>query len=258
MNRTPSTRTLSTRTLSTRTLSTVAALALGALVLSGCSAAQAAPYSASPSVDPPRITARGVGTVTGTPDIVTVVLGVATQASTATAALEDNNTQATALIEALTAGGVAREDLQTSQLAIYPTYSPEGAAITGYEVTNQVSATLRDITGAGALIDAAAQAVGDAVRVQQLTFSIDDDSAARADARTAAVQGAQTQARQLAEAAGVELGAVLSITELPAVVPGPPYPPAYEGADLAASAVPLEPGTQELSVTVEVVYAISQ
>ena len=122
--------------------------------------------------------------------------------------------------------GVADADLRTSGLSISPTFDTDGR-ITGYEVTNEVTATLRDIAGAGALIDAAAQAAGDAVRVQQISFGIDDDAQPRAEARADAVRQAVTQARQLADAAEVGLGPILSITE---VTEGrPPVPAARDG-----------------------------
>ena len=75
---------------------------------------------------------------------------------------------ATGLLDVLRGRGVADRDLRTSGLSISPTFDTDGR-ITGYEVTNQVAATLRDVAGAGALIDAAAQAAGDAVRVQQIS-----------------------------------------------------------------------------------------
>ncbi|MGH3874852.1 MAG: SIMPL domain-containing protein [Pseudonocardiaceae bacterium] len=122
-------------------------------------------------------------------------------------------------------------------------------------MTNQVTATLRDIGGAGGLIDAASAAAGDAVRVQQLGFSIGDDSASRAQARADAVRQAKAQAKQLADAAGVTLGRLHSITEVPVNPPSPIY---REAAPAADASVPLEPGTQQLTVLVEIVYAIEQ
>ncbi len=149
--------------------------------------------------------------------------------------------------------GVAAADLQTSQLSVNPTSDSATGRITGYEVTNQVTAKLHDIGAAGGLIDAAGEAAGDAVRLQQLAFSIDDDSASRAQARADAVRQAQAHAKQMADAAGVTLGRIRSITELPV---SPPSPLGREGA--AAAPVPIEPGAQELAVMVEVVYAIDQ
>lgn len=226
------------------------AAALAVLALAGCSTPGAAATSAAAPV--PGISARGVGTVTGTPDTLTVELGVSTRGPAAVGALEDNNAQATALIDVLRGSGVAEEDLRTSGLSIYPTYSDTGR-VTGYEVTNQVTATLRDLAGAGALIDAAAQAAGDAVRVQQIAFSLDDDAAQRAAARADAVRRAEAQIAQMAEAAGVSAGGLLSITELPAESSPQPF---AADAVAEARAVPLLPGTQEITVTVEVVRAV--
>jgi uncharacterized protein YggE len=234
-----------------RATSAVLLLTLGALALTGCSAAAAAPPAGA---EPPGITARGTGTATATPDTATVVLGVQTRDASATAALAANSERATAVIGVLEGAGVAPADIRTSRLAIHPTSAPESARITGYEVTNQVTATLRDVAAAGGVVDAAAAAAGDAVRVDQISFSVADESAAKAQARADAVRRALDQAGQLAAAAGVELGPIRSIVELPA---DHPVPYRAEAADVRQSAVPLEPGTQELRVAVEVVHGIA-
>lgn len=228
--------------------------ALTGLLLTGCSG-PVQPVAVPPAEAVPGVTTRGVGTVAGTPDTLTVVLGVATRGPSAAGALDDNNIRAAALIEVLKGRGVADQDLRTSQLSIFPTYTDNGR-INGYEVSNQVTAVLKDTAAAGALIDAAADAAGDAVRVQQITFSLDDDGEPRARARAAAVEQARTQAEQLVEAAGARLGPILSITEVSA--DPPPVPFAADAALAESAAVPLEPGTQEVAVTVEVVHAIEQ
>jgi uncharacterized protein YggE len=120
-------------------------------------------------------------------------------------------------------------------------------------VSNMVTAKLRNIAGAGALIDAVGKAAGDAVRVQQLSFSIDNDSGLRAAARAAAVKQAQAQAQQLADAAGVALGPVDSITESAGA--GPIVSAAPMAADAAAGA-PIQAGSQDVDVVVQVVYQI--
>ena len=236
----------------------VAVLALGALTLSGCSS-HVEPVTSGPtgaeSASLPSITTRGLGTVTRAPDTVTIVLGVQTRGPSGKGALDANTAKATALINVLKSKGVAAADVQTSQLTVSPTSDPASGRITGYEVTNQITAKLHDIGAAGGLIDAAGEAAGDAVRVQQLSFSIGDDSAARAQARADAVRQAQAHAKQLAEAAGATLGRVRSITE---VAVNPPTGVGGARAPQAAAPVPIEPGTQELTVAVEVVYAIDQ
>jgi uncharacterized protein len=242
-----------------RAISLMPVLVLGAVALAGCGAAGPGPTAATGtgSAAVPVITARGTGTVRGTPDTMTIVIGVQTRGDSAKAALDANAEKATALIEVLKGRGVAATDLQTSQLSINPTYDQQGTRITGYEVSNQVTATLHDIAAAGGLLDAAGESAGDAVRVQQLGFSIDDDSEPRARARAEAVRQAQAQAGQMAEAAGVALGPIQKITEVVGSQPTP-YPYADRAAPTAASLAPVEPGTQELSVVVEVVYGIDQ
>lgn len=235
-----------------------AGLALGALVLTGCSSSGASGGpSGGPGSDGPGITASAVGTVTGTPDIVTLGLGVQTQGSSANGALSANSQQANALIGMLKNKGVAEADIRTSQMSVSPSYNSTDGRITGYQVTNQVTATLHKIESAGGIIDAAAQAAGDSVRVQQLSFSIDDDGPLRAKARADAVRQAQAQARQMAEAAGVQLGKLRSISESPS---SPPPTPMYERSfdSAAGKATPVQPGSQKLTVSATVVYDIDQ
>jgi uncharacterized protein YggE len=169
--------------------------------------------------------------------------------------LEENNRLAADVITVLKDNGVAAEDLQTSQLSVNPTYDDKNT-VTGYQVTNMVTAKMRDITKAGTMIDAVGNAAGDAVRVQQLSFSIDDDSGLRAAARADAVTRAQAQAQQMADAAGVALGPIHAITESPSSTPVE-YRAASD-ATMAAGAVPIEAGSQELKVVVQVVYEIAQ
>lgn len=226
-------------------------LALASLALPGCTSTAATPPG---SVEPPGITARATGTVVATPDTATVVLGVQTRDDSAAAALAAGSERAAAVIGVLRDAGIAPADIRTSRLAVHPTTAPETGRVTGYEASNQVTATLRDIAAAGTVIDRAAAAAGDAVLVQQIEFSVADDSAARAQARADAVRRALAHAGQLAEAAGVQLGPVRSIVEVP---DEPPVPYRAEADALQpARAVPVEPGTQELRVTVEVVHAV--
>jgi uncharacterized protein len=207
------------------------------------------------SADTHTLATRGVGKASGSPDTLTVMIGVSTQGSSARAALNANNAKANALLAVLRGKGVADKDLQTRQLTINPTYDDKSNTITGYQVDNVVQATLHSLGNAGALLDAAAGAVGNAVRVQQIGFSIGDDSALRAQARAQAVEQARAQAAQLAKAAGVTLGRIRSITEI--VDAG--YPVNYDmrSAAGASAAVPLQPGQQELSVSVDIIYDIS-
>ena len=239
----------------------VAGLAAVALA-AGCSGddatgrpAAAEEADPAPSADRPTITARGLGTVTGVPDVLTIAIGVETRAEQAADALADNNGRTQAVIDLLKAEGVAEADLQTADLSIFPTYTSNGTRITGYQVTNSLRVTLRDLDRSGQIIDAAAGAAGDAVRIRGLTLSIDDTSDLYAAARADAVRRAKAQAEQLAEAAGVALGSVRTITEAP--LQGPGYEEQLGYAADAAGGAPVQAGTQDLTLTVTVVYDIA-
>jgi uncharacterized protein YggE len=198
------------------------------------------------------ITVVGVGEVKGRPDVADLTIGVTARSGSAVDALTTMGNRSEKVLGVLHDAGVDDADIQTVDLSVNPTYDDQGG-IDGYEATDTVVARIRDLAKAGPVIDAAAAAAGDNVRVQGITFSIDDDSKLLASARSKAVKRARTQAEQLAEAAGVSVGDVLKIDEQTTPVPidlrasGP----------AAAQATPVSPGTQTLTVSATVVYAIA-
>ncbi len=200
------------------------------------------------------INVHGTGIVTATPDKVIVTLGVETRSTTAAKALEENSAKAAELSKLLKGNGVAEKDLQTSNLSINPEYDPTGKRIQRYIVNNSVTATLRDIDGAGALINAAATVAGDAIRVNSLQFGVSEVGPAKDKARVAAVEDARKQAEQLAGAAGVKLGK-LRVIQSSSSTMNPPI--AFDLAERSvAQPVPLAPGSQEISVEVDLAFDI--
>jgi uncharacterized protein YggE len=120
--------------------------------------------------------------------------------------------------------------------------------------------TLHGVKGAGAIIDAAANAVGNAITFNGISLSIGDESSRSliAKARADAVKQAISHARQLAAAAGVKLGAVRNIDDTGSELPQPQFLGADQLARTnATSAVPIEAGSQQLSVNVAVTFAVS-
>ncbi|MCU1501412.1 MAG: hypothetical protein JWM12_766 [Ilumatobacteraceae bacterium] len=204
------------------------------------------------------ITVSGEGNATVKPDTATVQLGVSVDRPTASAALDQANTSAAALIAALKQAGVAEDDITTAGLSIWPRYD-NGSSVTGYTASNSVSVTVRDIDRTGPVIDAAAAAAGNDISVGGVSFSVDDPEQVMAAARADAIANAQKRAGEFATAAGVAVGAVLQISETSAT----PYQPRFYAADSAsgtapaAASTPIQTGTTDLSVTVTVVYALS-
>jgi uncharacterized protein YggE len=215
-----------------------AALTLGAGVASAAARAR-------------TITVVGTGEVRGTPDVADLTLGVSGRGQTAADVLGTIADRAQKVIDALHGGGVTDDDIQTSDLSVQPVLDDQDR-ITGYEATNTVTARIRDLGKAGGIVDAAAAKAGDNIRVQGITFSIDDDSKLLAAARTKATKRARAQAEQLASGAGVEVGDVQSISESTSSVP---LMYSADAAERAAS-TPLQPGSETLSVSATVVFAI--
>ena len=197
------------------------------------------------------ITVVGVGQVRGTPDVADLSLGVSGRGASAADVLATMGDRAQKVIDALHGAGVADDDIQTSNLSVQPVVDDQNH-ITGYQATSSVMARIRDLSKAGAIVDAAAAKAGDNIRVDGISFSIDDDSKLLAAARTKATKRARAQAEQLAAGAGVQVGDVQSISESTTVPVD--FPPAAGVA--AAAPTPIQPGTETLSVSATVVYTI--
>jgi len=235
------------------------ALVAVALVMTSLGPWQPAVRGASPAPNADTsggITVSGLGTITLTPDLATIVIGVQSQASTAAKAQSSASTAMNRVIAAMGAQGVADVDMKTQWVSLQPQYDyrSTGSArtITGYLATQSLSIKVRKIATTGAVIDAAVAA--GATQVSGIGFSIADQTAATAQARTAAMKDARQRAEDLAKAAGVTLGALRSVTES---VSSPPIR-YYGAADLAApeAQTTVQPGTTDVSVSVQATFAI--
>jgi uncharacterized protein len=196
------------------------------------------------------ITVTGVGTITSVPDKASFTIGVQTQGMTAREALAANSEQMRRVIEAVKAAGVAKSDIKTQDVSVSANYADEGR-IDGYSARNSVLVTVRNLSKAGPILDAASNAGANEVYGPMLSRSDEDDLQAKA--LRGAVEDARKKAEVLAEAAGVQLGRVTALTEGSSGGPQP-Y---YDGAVLAKSSeAPIEPGTQDTQATVTVTFAI--
>ena len=243
-----------------------AAILIGAFAL-GITAGSAAPSSAGQnasgiqdravvtSAGSGRITVTGTGTVNGTPNQLTLSMGVQVNAGSVEGALQQANQAISSVTAALKARGVAASDIQTSGLSIQPNFRSNSSTPDGYGVSEYLTATLRHISTAGAQIQAATQAGGNVVTIDGISLDLTDTSNLLARARAAAVADARHKAAQYASAIGQPLGPVVSITDQAQAQPFPFYGQAASAAPRSSS-VPISPGTQQLSVSITVVYAI--
>ena len=200
---------------------------------------------------PGTISVSGTGSVASVPDTATVSFGVVTQAATAAQALETNSTAAARMIAAIKGAGIDEKDIRTDFVSLSPRFSDRGDEIVGYTASNSVTAKIRNLGSAGAVIDAAVGAGANSVSGPSLEQG--DVAALYRQALRNAVADARTKAEALAAASGLTLGAVSSVSE------GSQSPIPLEAAakDAAGAAVPIEPGTQDVTATVTVVFRAS-
>jgi uncharacterized protein len=203
-----------------------------------------------------RLDVSADGAVTRAPDIATVTAGVVTQASNAASAMADNARKMAATVAALKRAGVADKDIRTSSLSLQPQYRyTEGQppAITGYQASNQLTVTFRDIQRAGAILDALV-----AAGVNQIggpDFALEHPDAALDEARVQAVQKARAKAEVYAKAAGLSIKRIVAIGEAGGYSPQPPRPMMMAMAR-AKEATDLQPGEEKIGVTVNVTFEL--
>jgi uncharacterized protein YggE len=206
------------------------------------------------------VSATGTGRAVGEPDIVVLTVGVNVQRPTVEQARDDAAAAQKAVVDSLKANGVHDRDLQTAHFSINPDYdyrSGSTPTIIGYRVENIVTAKIRDLTKTSKAIDDATRAGGNDAVVQNVSFTIDDPDELQEQARRQAVEKAKEQAEQMADAAGEKLGKLISISESRSSAPVPAdlrvlVPPAT-GSSVET---PIETGELEVTVTVNVLYAI--
>jgi uncharacterized protein YggE len=199
-------------------------------------------------------------TVKAKPDLAEVSAGVTSEAPTAVAAMAANAQAMAAVIARIKALGIPADDIQTTGINLGAQYDYDQArqrqVFRAYQASNRVSVTLRKVLDTGRVLDALVAA--GATDIGGPSFSIDDDSAPRAQARKAAFDKAQAQATEYARWAGYRGVRLLSVSE--SVNPGRPI--AFAGARMVAmeakAPTPVEPGLVGTSVTVSVTFEMTR
>ncbi len=195
------------------------------------------------------ITVNGTGKITTIPDRAGFWFGVEDRNKTASDASAANARDMQKLLDALRKAGVLDKNIQTADVSVSPIYSKDGSDVIGYVASSSVSVTV-GLDIAGSVVQAAEDAGAD--QVSGPTFTKADTDALYRDALRAAVADARSRAEVLADAAGVKVGAVISIEESSA-----PGPIAYDTIGAKADSISIEPGTQDVEATVTVTFAIA-
>jgi uncharacterized protein YggE len=202
------------------------------------------------------ITVTGTGQVKGTPDTLTVNIGVTTKRPTVDAAVTDNAATTTAVTAALTSKGIDAKDIQTANYSVQPSFifTNNKQVPDGYSVNNTVTVKLHDIKQAGATIDAATAAGGNDASVQGVSFSLEDNKALLNQARDQAFADAKAKAEQLGQLSGRGLGDAQAISET--VNPQLQQFRTVGAAVSDQASTPISPGQLSTDVTITVRFSL--
>jgi len=205
---------------------------------------------------PAAISVTGEAKISAPPDLAQIDGGVTSEAKTAREASDANNAAMGKVLLALKGAGIDEKDFQTSRLSLQPQSSSSKASgpptIVGYRASNRVTIRLRDVTKLASVIDTLVGA--GANDIGGINFMVSQASKLLDEAREKAIADARRKAEIYAKAAGVTLGAPLSISE-----GGAPAPIAFRrmAAGVSESAA-VAPGEETLQLTVSVTWAIKK
>lgn len=236
------------------TLPVLAAASFAAMVPAAASAAEVQIQASGPVVE---LTVSE--SIPGDPDVASLDAGVTTVAPTAVAAMQQNATQMTAVIERIRALGVRREDIGTTGINLQAEYQWDEPSrmqrFQGYRVMNRVTVKLRDIARTGEVLDALVAA--GATDLGGVSFSVDDPADAQGRARTQAMRTAEQRATDYARMAGYSGVRLLEVSEGQPQFYGP-VPVAAVARDAEQSATPVVPGQVQSGVTITVKYEMTR
>lgn len=204
-------------------------------------------------------TIEGEGKVSGTPTLAELSFGLLSEGSDVAKIQQENTTKVNAMIAAVKELGVAKADIQTSQYTINPKYDyKDGTSkIIGYQVSQSLNLKLRDLSKIGDVLTKVGQMGGN--QVNGPTFTIDDPSLLKQEARMKALEDARKKAEALSSVLGVKIGRVVTFTES-SNNPGP-MPVMYREMAAMDAAVPvanptIQAGSLDVMSNVSVTFEV--
>lgn len=234
----------------------LAAVAMVAIVLIGAVAVIRPPIiqtTPGNSSNPKTLQVTGTGTVSAAPDQVVLILAVETQSSSATQATTDNAAAMGQVMDALTGLGIDKNSISTTSYTLTPNYqnNPDQSMpskIVGYTARNEIQVTLQDLSLVGRALDTAISAGANEVPGIMFTFSTSTLAGLQKQALALAVQDADGQAKTTAQSLGVTIIGPISVS------PGYVFQPNVQKFAASQPGTPIQPGTLQVSATVQVTY----
>jgi uncharacterized protein YggE len=228
-------------------------------------------YVGQEAQSPSGLWVTGIGEIKVKPDVAILSVGVEARAKTVADAREQAARAMKAVVEAARAHGVAAIDIATQYYNIYPEYryvearNRDGSygkqELVGYVVSNTAQVKVRNLENSGTVIDATAIAGGDAVRVNNIQFTVENTSQYAAQMRDMAARDALAKANVYAQALSLKVGGVMYLAELSSQAPVVQKDLAYARAAMAEGAstpTPISADTMTLTTSIQVAFAIAQ
>lgn len=213
-----------------------------------------------PTVPQNTIAMSAEGRVTAKPDLATINVGVQTNGDTAKAAQDANNKNISKVIDSIKKLGVTADDIQTSNLSVYPTYDYANGknTINGYQANQTLTVKVRGVDRSTETLNKTLDAavVSGSNQIQGVSFSVDDPDSFRQAARKQAIDKAKQKAQELADQTGLKLGRIVNISESSANYPVPlPYAMDGRGGGAAAPSN-IQTGTTDITAEITVTFEL--
>jgi len=213
------------------------------------------------------ISVSAEGKVQAVPDLATVNLGVLTQGSDPSVVQEQNSVKVNKIIDYIKQQGISKDDISTSQFNIYPQYDYNNGrnTIIGYQLNQTITVKVRGMDKSTDILSKILKGgvQQGANEVNGVSLGFDDADELRQEARKLAIEKAKVKAQDLAQAAGLKLGKVVSVSETGSY--GGPIMPyeglgigggGYGGSDMKSASPNIEPGSQDVVANMTVVFEV--
>lgn len=234
-----------------------AVMAAAALLAAPAARAQSQPDGGAPMVvhavaDRPALNLSAYGETKVRPDMARINFGVVTEAPTAAEAMAQNATKMTQVMAAIGRAGIRERDIQTSGLNLQPMYDyveNQPPRLRGYQVSNRVTVEIHDLDRVGSTADAVVSAGVN--QIDGISFGLRDPAEAENQARQAAVRNLRAKADLYAQALGVQLGGIRSLSEGGGYASPPPMP-MYAARNMSMDMAQTQIAPGELTVRIDI------
>lgn len=214
-----------------------------------------------PTVPKNTISMSAEGKVSSTPDLAMINVGVVSSGKTAKQVTDDMSAKANKIIDFVKLQGIDPKDITTSNYSVYPSYDYQNGnnTINGYQGSESISIKVHGVdkstTQLGKVLEGAVTSGSN--QIQGISFGFEDADNLRQTARKQAIEKAKQKAQELADATGLRLGRIVSISENNYASPTPmPYGLGMGGSDVKSIAPQIETGSQEITATVNVTFEV--